>query len=114
MGDHQAPPFRFFLEFLVVVASTPAAILHTVSEIIQVYGFMRDSGHHFLYGPLQRLCAYVQLVPLFSLALPNLGYRNVPIGPWGALYGDDWLLQLPAKPIRIDCPENLLQVPCCS
>lgn len=69
--------------------------------------YMRDGGHHFLYGPLQRLRAYVQLVPLLSLALPNLGYRNMPIGPWGALYGDNWFLQLPAEPIRIDCPENL-------
>ena len=52
MGDHQAPPFRFFLEFLVVVASTPAAILYPVSEIVEVYGFMRNGGYYFFFGPL--------------------------------------------------------------
>ena len=66
MGDHQAPPFRFLFEFLVVVAAAPAAILHPVSEIVEVYGFMRDGGHYFLYRPLQRFCAYVQFVPLLS------------------------------------------------
>lgn len=113
MGDHQPPPFRFFLEPLVVVTSAPAAILYPVCEVIQVYGFVYDGRYHFLNGPLQRLRAYVQLVPLLSFPLPNLGHGDVSVGPWGRLNGNNWFFQLPAEPVRIDRPENLLQVARC-
>ena len=67
----------------------------------------------FLNGPLQRLRAYVQLVPLLSFPLPNLRHGDVSVGPWGRLNGNNWFFQLPAEPVRIDRPENLLQVARC-
>ena len=41
-------------------------------------------------------------------------YRDMSIGAWRGLDGNNWLFQLPAKPVGVDCAENLLQIPRCS
>ena len=113
MGDHQPPPLRFLLEALVVVGVAPAAILYPVCQIVQVYGFVYDGCNYFLDWSLQRLRAYVQLVPLLSLAFPHLGNGHMSVGSGCALDGDNWLLQLPAEPVGVDRPENLLKIARC-
>lgn len=113
MGDHQPPPLRFLLKALVVVGVAPAAILYPMCQIVQVYGFVYDGCNYFLDWSLQRLRAYVQLVPLLSLAFPYLGNGHMSVGSGCALDGDNWLLQLPAEPVGIDRPENLLKVARC-
>lgn len=110
---HQPPPLRFVAEMLVVVGVPPAAILHTVRQIVEVYRLVHHRGYYVLDRPFQRLRSDVQFVPPFiSSAFPDLRHGNVSVGSRCALDGDNWFFQLPAKPVVIQCAENLLEVSC--
>ena len=58
----QAARFGGFLESLVVVGVTPAAILDTVLIVEVMYHFMQQRGSDFFDGSCQRSCTDVDFV----------------------------------------------------
>lgn len=112
IGDMEVPRLRRLPKPLVVVGPAPAGVLYPGLYIIEMDHFMEHRSRHVLDGPVQGPGSDVQLMPCSPVRpLPRLGYGDVSVSPWRALDSNDRLLNGPVKVMRIQSPENLLQIP---
>lgn len=109
-GNNQAVGFRCLLEGFVVVHAMIGAITDTVLEVQQMTAFMYERCNDFFNGPVQCSRSDVQLHAPLSLHAPCVAQDDMPIGAWGALYGDSNGLQFPIEQVGVNHAVELFKL----